>query len=165
MTISVGDKLPSLTLKTMGEKGPENISTDAIFAGKKVVLFAVPGAFTPGCSNTHMPGFIVHADTIKAKGVDSIVCIAVNDAFVMGAWGRDQGTAGKVRMMGDGSAEFSKAVGLTLDLNARGMGLRSNRYSMLIKDCVVQTLNVEGAGQFEVSDADTMLAQAQQAKA
>ncbi|MGA1519136.1 MAG: peroxiredoxin, partial [Burkholderiaceae bacterium] len=131
----------------------------------RVVVFSLPGAFTPTCSAYQLPGFEEKFEDFSALGVDAVYCVSVNDAFVMGAWGRDQGTAGKVRMMGDGSAEFSKAVGLTLDLNARGMGLRSNRYSMLIKDGVVQTLNVEGAGQFEVSDADTLLAQAQQAKA
>ena len=137
----------------------------AAAAGKTIALFALPGAFTPTCSAKHVPGYIEQHQALCAAGVDEVWCVSVNDAFVMGAWGRDQGTAGKVRMMGDGSAEFSKAVGLTLDLNARGMGLRSKRYSMLIKDGVVQTLNVEGAGQFEVSDADTLLAQAQQATA
>ena len=161
MTIQVGDKIPACsTLRVMGEKGPQPVTTDDLFAGKKVVLFAVPGAFTPGCSNTHLPGFVVNADKIKAKGVASIICVSVNDAFVMGAWGRDQKSTGKVRMMGDGSADFTKATGLTLDLTARGMGLRSNRYSMLIKDGKVATLNIEGPGKFEVSDADTMLSQA-----
>jgi peroxiredoxin len=141
------------------------VEVTAAAAGKTIALFALPGAFTPTCSAKHVPGYIEQHQALRAAGVDEVWCVSVNDAFVMGAWGRDQGTAGKVRMMGDGSAEFSKAVGLTLDLNARGMGLRSNRYSMLIKDGVVQTLNVEGAGQFEVSDADTLLAQAQQAKA
>ncbi|MGA1725705.1 MAG: peroxiredoxin, partial [Burkholderiaceae bacterium] len=141
------------------------VEVTAAAAGKTIALFALPGAFTSTCSAKHVPGYIEQHQALRAAGVDEVWCVSVNDAFVMGAWGRDQGTAGKVRMMGDGSAEFSKAVGLTLDLNARGMGLRSNRYSMLIKDGVVQTLNVEGAGQFEVSDADTLLAQAQQAKA
>ena len=170
--IQVGDKLPPATLHEYVEEegngcsiGPNPVEVTAATAGKTIALFALPGAFTPTCSAKHVPGYIEQHQALRAAGVDEVWCVSVNDAFVMGAWGRDQGTAGKVRMMGDGSAEFSKAVGLTLDLNARGMGLRSNRYSMLIKDCVVQTLNVEGAGQFEVSDADTMLAQAQQAKA
>ncbi len=170
--IQVGDKLPSATLMEYSEVegngcsiGPNSVEVTAAAAGKTIALFALPGAFTPTCSAKHVPGYIEQHRALRAAGVDEVWCVSVNDAFVMGAWGRDQGTAGKVRMMGDGSAEFSKAVGLTLDLNARGMGLRSNRYSMLIKDGVVQTLNVEGAGQFEVSDADTILAQAQQAKA
>ena len=170
--IQVGDKLPPATLHEYVEEegngcsiGPNPVEVTAAAAGKTIALFALPGAFTPTCSAKHVPGYIEQHQALRAAGVDEVWCVSVNDAFVMGAWGRDQGTAGKVRMIGDGSAEFSKAVGLTLDLNARGMGLRSKRYSMLIKDGVVQTLNVEGAGQFEVSDADTMLAQAQQAKA
>ena len=120
----------------------------------------MPGAYTPTCSSKHVPGFVEHADAFKAAGVDEIWCVSVNDAFVMGAWGRDQKTAGKVRMMADGSAAFAQATGLTLDLTARGMGLRSNRYSMLVVDGVVKSLNVEGPGKFEVSDAGTLLAQA-----
>jgi peroxiredoxin len=170
--IQIGDKLPAATLyefvdvETEGcSIGPNPVNVPQAAAGKTIALFALPGAFTPTCSAKHVPGYIAQFDALRAAGVDEIWCVSVNDAFVMGAWGRDQGTAGKVRMMGDGSAEFAQAVGLTLDLNARGMGLRSNRYSMLVKDGVVQSLNVEGPGQFEVSDADTMLAQAQQAKA
>lgn len=170
--IQIGDKLPAATLyefvdvETEGcSIGPNPVNVPQAAAGKTIALFALPGAFTPTCSAKHVPGYIAQFDALRAAGVDEIWCVSVNDAFVMGAWARDQGTAGKVRMMGDGSAEFAQAVGLTLDLNARGMGLRSNRYSMLVKDGVVQSLNVEGPGQFEVSDADTILAQAQQAKA
>ena len=129
-------------------------------AGKTIALFALPGAFTPTCSAKHVPGYVAHRDALKAKGIDEVWCVSVNDAFVMGAWGRDQKATGKVRMMADGSAEFTTKLGLTLDLTARGMGVRSNRYSMLIKDGKVATLNVEGPGKFEVSDAATLLAQA-----
>ena len=159
----VGDKVPSATLRMLGPEGPKAVTTEELFApGKKVVAFALPGAFTPTCSAKHVPGFVAEADKLKAKGVDTIACISVNDAFVMGAWGRDQKTAGKIRMMADGSADFANATGLTLDLNLRGMGLRSNRYSMLVVDGVVKTLNIEESGKFEVSDAGTMLAQAQE---
>ncbi|MFM8696711.1 MAG: peroxiredoxin, partial [Betaproteobacteria bacterium] len=143
--------------------GPNAFEVQKSTAGKTIALFALPGAYTPTCSAKHVPGFVAKADEFKAAGVDEIWCVSVNDAFVMGAWGRDQHTGGKVRMMADGSAEFSKAVGLTLDLTARGLGLRSNRYSMLVKDGVVKTLNVEGPGEFKVSDADTLLAQAKAA--
>ena len=170
--IQVGDKLPATTLheyiEVEGEGcsvGPNAFEVAASTAGKTVALFALPGAFTPTCSAKHVPGFVEKADEFKAAGVDEIWCVSVNDAFVMGAWGRDQKTAGKVRMMGDGSGDFAKATGLTLDLSARGLGLRSNRYSMLVVDGVVRTLNVEGPGKFEVSDADTLLAQARALKA
>jgi peroxiredoxin len=132
-------------------------------AGKTIALFALPGAFTPTCSAKHVPGYVEKYDALKAAGVDEIWCVSVNDAFVMGAWARDQKTNGKVRMLGDGSADFTQGTGLTLDLTTRGMGLRSNRYSMLIKDGKVVTLNIEGPGKFEVSDADTLLAQAKAA--
>ena len=165
--IKVGDKLPNTTLFEFIEVegngcslGPNAFEVEKVTSGKTVAVFALPGAFTPTCSAKHVPGFVEKADAFKAAGVDEIWCVSVNDAFVMGAWGRDQKTGGKVRMMADGSADFSKAVGLTLDLTARGLGLRSNRYSMLVKDCVVKTLNVEGPGEFKVSDADTLLAQA-----
>jgi peroxiredoxin len=128
-------------------------------------VFALPGAYTPTCSAKHVPGFVANAEAFKAAGVEEIWCVSVNDAFVMGAWGRDQKTGSKVRMMADGSADFTKATGLTLDLSARGMGLRSNRYSMLVVDGVVKTLNIEGPGKFEVSDADTLLRQAKEARA
>ena len=168
--IKVGDTLPNATLMEYSDVegegcsiGPNPVDVAKASAGKTIALFALPGAFTPTCSAKHVPGFVAKADEFKAAGVDEIWCVSVNDAFVMGAWGRDQHTGGKVRMMADGSAEFSKAVGLTLDLTARGLGLRSNRYSMLVKDGVVKTLNVEGPGEFKVSDADTLLAQAKAA--
>jgi peroxiredoxin len=165
--IKVGDSLPGATLMEYSEVegngcsiGPNAVDVAKAAAGKTIALFALPGAFTPTCSAKHVPGYVEKFSELKAAGVDEIWCVSVNDAFVMGAWARDQKTAGKVRMLGDGSAEFSKAVGLTLDLTARGMGVRSNRYSMLIKDGKVAALNVEGPGKFEVSDAATMLAQA-----
>jgi peroxiredoxin len=165
--IKVGDALPAATLMEYSEVegngcsiGPNPVDVVQASAGKTIALFALPGAFTPTCSAKHVPGYVTHFDDLKSAGVDEIWCVSVNDAFVMGAWARDLHTAGKVRMLGDGSADFTKATGLTLDLTARGMGLRSNRYSMLVKDGKVATLNVEGPGKFEVSDADTMLSQA-----
>ena len=140
--------------------GPNTFDLDKATAGKKIAVFALPGAYTPTCSAKHVPGYVQHFDDFKAAGVDEIWCVSVNDAFVMGAWARDQKTGAKVRMLADGSADFAKATGLTLDLTGRGMGLRSNRYSMLVKDGKVATLNVEAPGKFEVSDADTLLAQA-----
>ncbi len=167
--IQVGDKLPAGTLNEFIEVegngcsiGPNSFDIAKETAGKKIAVFALPGAFTPTCSAKHVPGYVAQADALKAAGVDEIWCVSVNDAFVMGAWGRDQKTHGKVRMMADGSAAFTQATGLVLDLTARGMGVRSNRYSMLVVDGVVKSLNVEGPGKFEVSDADTMLAQAKQ---
>ena len=169
--IKVGDKLPAGTLKEFIEVegngcslGPNSFDIDKATAGKTIALFALPGAYTPTCSAKHVPGYVEQADALKAAGVDEIWCVSVNDAFVMGAWGRDQKTAGKVRMMADGSAEFTKATGLTLDLTAGGMGLRSQRYSMLVVDGVVKTLNIEAPGKFEVSDATTMLGQARSAR-
>ena len=168
--LKVGDKLPSGSLQEFIEVegngcslGPNSFDVAKTTAGKTVAIFALPGAYTPTCSAKHVPGYVENAAAFKAAGVDEIWCVSVNDAFVMGAWGRDQKTADKVRMMADGSAEFAKATGLTLDLTARGMGLRSNRYSMLVVDGVVKTLNVEAPGKFEVSDAATLLAQAKQA--
>ena len=165
--IQVGDKIPAVTLMEYIEVegngcslGPNPVDTAQASAGKTIALFALPGAFTPTCSAKHVPGYVEQADALRAAGVDEIWCVSVNDAFVMGAWGREQQTAGKVRMMADGSADFARATGLTLDLAARGLGLRSNRYSMLVVDGVVKTLNVEGPGKFEVSDAATLLAQA-----
>jgi peroxiredoxin len=167
--IKVGDKLPSGTLNEFVEiegngcsLGPNSFDIATASAGKKIALFALPGAFTPTCSAKHVPGYVEQADALKAVGIDEIWCVSVNDAFVMGAWGREQKSAGKVRMMADGSADFAKATGLTLDLTSRGMGLRSNRYSALVVDGVVKALNVEGPGKFEVSDADTMLRQAKE---
>ena len=170
--LKVGDKLPAAKLQEFIEVegngcsiGPNTFDVAQLTAGKKIAVFALPGAYTPTCSAKHVPGFVEKAGALKAVGVDEIWCVSVNDAFVMGAWGRDQHTGGKVRMMADGSADFAKATGLILDLSARGMGLRSNRYSMLVVDGVVKTLNVEAAGKFEVSDADTMLRQAKEALA
>ena len=167
--LKVGDKLPAGSLSEFVEVegngcsiGPNTFDLAKATAGKKIAVFALPGAYTPTCSAKHVPGYVENAAALKAAGVDEIWCVSVNDAFVMGAWGRDQHTAGKVRMMADGSADFAKATGLTLDLTARGMGLRSNRYSMLVVDGVVKTLNVEGPGKFEVSDAGTMLKQAKE---
>ena len=165
--IKVGDSLPAATLMEYSEVegngcsiGPNPVDVAKATAGKTIAIFALPGAFTPTCSAKHVPGYVEKAAELKGAGVDEIWCVSVNDAFVMGAWARDQKTDGKVRMLDDGSADFSKALGLTLDLTARGMGLRSNRYSMLVKDGKVSSLNVEGPGKFEVSDAGTMLAQA-----
>lgn len=158
MTIKVGDTIPSMKLMTATAEGPKETSTDDIFKGKKVVLFAVPGAFTPTCSQKHMPGFVQNADAIKAKGVDTIACIAVNDVFVMGAWGRESGTDGKVQMLADGSAMFAKAIGLEMDITARGMGVRSQRYALIAEDGKVTHLGVEAPGGFEASKAETILA-------
>jgi peroxiredoxin len=157
MTIKVGDKIPSSTLKTMGEKGPTDISTDEIFAGKKVLLFAVPGAFTPGCSITHLPGYVVNADKIKAKGVDTIACMAVNDAFVMDAWGKSH-NAEELLMLGDGNGDFTAALGLELDGRGFGLGTRSQRFAMLVEDGTVTHLNVEAGPGVDVSSAETMMA-------
>ena len=157
MAIQVGDKIPSGTLHRLTENGPEAITTDEIFAGKKVVLFALPGAFTPTCSAKHLPGFVAKADEIKAKGVDTIACLSVNDVFVMGAWGKDQGVGDKVQMLADGSAEFTQALGLELDLTPRAMGMRSDRYAMIVDDGVVTLLNREQPRAFEVSSAEAVL--------
>ncbi|MCX2979494.1 peroxiredoxin [Halieaceae bacterium IMCC14734] len=157
MTIQVGDKVPSCTLKTMGEKGPEDISTDAIFGGKKVVLFAVPGAFTPGCSMTHLPGFVVNADKIKAMGVDTIVCMAVNDAFVMGAWG-DAQNASELLMLADGNGELTGALGLELDGSGFGLGSRSQRFALVAEDGVISHLHIEAGAGVDVSSAESIMA-------
>jgi peroxiredoxin len=168
--IKVGDKLPAGSLQEFIEiegegcsLGPNSFDVEKATAGKTIAVFALPGAYTPTCSAQHVPGYVQHAEELKAAGVDEIWCVSVNDAFVMGAWGRDQQTAGKVRMMADGSGTFTQAVGLPLDLTARGMGVRSQRYSMLVKDGVVRSLNIEAPGKFEVSDAGTLLAQAKSA--
>jgi glutaredoxin/glutathione-dependent peroxiredoxin len=165
--IKIGDTIPAGTLMEFSEVegngcsiGPNAVDVAKASAGKTIALFALPGAYTPTCSAKHVPGYVEKFSELKAAGVDEIWCVSVNDAFVMGAWARDQKTGTKVRMLADGSADFTKATGLTLDLTSRGMGLRSNRYSMLIKDGKVATLNIEGPGKFEVSDAATMLAQA-----
>lgn len=156
MAIQQGDKIPSCTLKVMGEKGPEDITTDSIFNGKKVVMFAVPGAFTPGCSVTHLPGFVVNADKIKAKGVDTIVCLSVNDAFVMGAWGDSQ-NAEELLMLADGNGELTSALGLELDGSGFGLGTRSQRYSMIVDNGTITALNVEPGPGIEASSADAIL--------
>ncbi|MBA3056992.1 MAG: peroxiredoxin [Gammaproteobacteria bacterium] len=165
--IKVGDQLPAATLMEFSDVegggcslGPNPVDVTKASAGKTIALFALPGAFTPTCSAKHVPGYIQSLDELKAAGVDEIWCVSVNDAFVMGAWARDQQTSSKVRMLADGDAVFTKATGLTLDLTGKGMGLRSNRYSMLVKDGKVLTLNIEAPGKFEVSDAATLLAQA-----
>jgi len=157
MIISIGDRVPVATLKKMGPSGPEELSTSEFFAGRKVVLFAVPGAFTPTCSNKHLPGFVEQAGHIKAKGVNAIACMSVNDAFVMDAWGKDRQVGDNVEMLADGSAEFAKAMGLELDLTASGLGIRSRRFAMVVDDGVVTVLKVEAAGRFDVSSAESIL--------
>jgi glutaredoxin/glutathione-dependent peroxiredoxin len=159
MAIQVGDKIPSGTLTIMGAEGPAPMTTEEIFSGKKVVLFAVPGAFTPTCSAKHLPGYLKNADAIKAKGVDTIACLSVNDAFVMGAWAKDQNVGDKVLMLADGGAAMTKALDTVLDLSERGLGVRSCRYSMVVDDGVVSQLNLEDGGGFEVSDAEKLLGQ------
>jgi peroxiredoxin (alkyl hydroperoxide reductase subunit C) len=158
MTLKVGDKIPEATFMQMTDSGPQPVTASDLFSGKKVVVFALPGAFTPTCSAQHLPGFVQHADDIKAKGVDAIACLSVNDAFVMGAWGKDQNVGDKVLMLADGSAQFTQAAGLVLDLTERGMGVRSQRYSMIVDDGVVTDINVEQGPSFEVSNAETILA-------
>ncbi len=157
MTIKVGDKLPNGTLYEMGEDGPKPLSVADLTQGKRIVFFGLPGAFTPTCSALHVPGYVAHAEKIKAKGIDQIVCLSVNDAFVMGAWGKDQKVGDKVSMLGDGSALWSKSLGLELDLIEKGLGVRCQRFSMLVEDGVVKSLDVEAPGKFEVSDAQSML--------
>lgn len=155
MTIATGDKIPNVTIKTNGSGGPEDISTGELFAGKRVVLFGVPGAFTPGCSNTHMPGFVIKADEIRAKGVDTIACMAVNDAFVMGAWQENQ-NAQAFTMLADGNAEFTQALGLALDASGAGMGTRCKRFALIANDGVVEYIGVDAKGVQE-SSANTVL--------
>ncbi|MAO91995.1 MULTISPECIES: peroxiredoxin [unclassified Hwanghaeella] len=157
MSIQEGEKIPAIALKKMGTNGPEEVDTAKYFAGSKVVLFSVPGAFTPTCSAKHVPGFVQNADALKAKGVDKIACLAVNDAFVMGAWGKDQGADDKVDMLADGSAAFTKALGLELDLVAAGLGVRGQRFAMVVDDGTVTHLAVEAPGAFEVSSAEAIL--------
>lgn len=158
MAIQVGDKIPSVTLMQATAEGPKEITTDALFAGKTVVLFGVPGAFTPTCSAKHLPGFVVNVDALKAKGVDTIACVAVNDAFVMGAWAKDQGITDQVVMLADGSAKLAQALGLELDLTARGLGIRNQRFALIAKNGVVTHVGVEQPGAFEVSKAEAVLA-------
>jgi len=157
MTIKVGDKIPSATFTQMKDGKPTPVTSDELFAGKTVALFALPGAFTPTCSAKHVPGFVQNYDAFKGKGVDSIACVSVNDAFVMGAWGKDQGAGDKVAMLADGNGDFTRAVGLEFDASKFGMGKRSQRYSMLVKNGVVKSLNVEEPGAYEVSSAEHML--------
>ncbi len=159
MPIKTGERIPAVMLKTKGENGVQDISTEELFAGKLVALFALPGAFTPTCSAKHLPGFVENAAAIKAKGADLIVCLSVNDAFVMGAWGEAQGVGDDVLMLADGNGEFTKGVDLALDATGFGMGSRSQRYSMIIEDGVVSTLNTEKPGGFGASSADTLLGQ------
>ena len=166
MTIKVGDTLPAGTLSEFIEVegngcsvGPNAFKVEDLTRGKKVVIFGLPGAFTPTCSAKHVPSYLANYDKLKAKGVDDILCMSVNDAFVMGAWARDQNAGGKIRMMADGSADFTKALGLVFDLTGKGMGVRCQRFSMLVDNGVVKTLNIEAPGKYEVSGGDTMLAQ------
>lgn len=159
MTISKGDRIPSVTLKEMAGDGLKDVATADLFSGRKVVAFCVPGAFTPTCSAKHLPGFVENADAIRAKGVDDIVCLSVNDAFVMGAWGKDQGVGGKVRMLADGSGDLAKAMGVELDLSGLGLGVRARRYSMIVEDGTVSALNLEEGGAFQVSSAEKILEQ------
>ena len=166
MTIKIGDRLPDAKLSEFIETetegcalGPNTFDVSALVKGKTIAIFGLPGAFTPTCSAQHVPGYVKHAKELHAKGVDEIWCVSVNDAFVMGAWGRDQKSTGIVRMMADGSAEFTKAIGMEFDLLARGLGIRSQRYSMLVKDGVVTQLNLEAPGKFDVSNAETLLGQ------
>ncbi|MEJ2139220.1 MAG: peroxiredoxin [Gammaproteobacteria bacterium] len=159
MTIKVGDKMPAGNLATMTAEGPGSISTDELFGGKRVVLFSVPGAFTPTCSQKHLPGYVQNAEKLKANGIDSIACISVNDVFVMDAWGKDQGAGDKVLMLADGNAEYMKALGLELDASTFGMGTRGQRFSVIVNDGVVEQLNVEGPGEFNVSSCEYAIGQ------
>lgn len=165
MSIQIGDRIPDATLSESTEFGdacpvaPKSVSVAEATANKRVVIFGLPGAYTPTCSAQHVPGYLAHLDDLKAKGVDEVWCVSVNDGFVMAAWGREQGAIGKIRMLGDGSADFAKKIGLELDLTAAGMGLRMQRFSMLVEDGVVKQLNVEKPRSFEVSSAEAMLSQ------
>ncbi|PCH62614.1 MAG: peroxiredoxin [SAR86 cluster bacterium] len=158
MSIAVGDKIPAGNFKIMTADGPADLSSEEVFAGKKVVFFAVPGAFTPGCSMTHLPGFVVNADAIKAKGVDTIACMSVNDAFVMGAWGVAQ-NAEEITMLADGNGEFTAAIGMELDASGFGMGSRAKRFGMIVEDGTVTYVGVEAPGEIKVSSAEVMLEQ------
>lgn len=157
MTIGPGDRIPDVTVHVMGDKGPESVSSASLFAGRKVVMFGLPGAFTPTCSAAHLPGYVVKADELFARGVDTIICISVNDAFVMDAWGKAQ-NAENILMVADGAAALTRAMGLDVDLTERGFGVRSERYAMIVEDGVLKLLNREAPRKFEVSDADTILA-------
>jgi glutaredoxin/glutathione-dependent peroxiredoxin len=159
MTLSVGDKLPTVNLMRWGSSGPEPVTTDDLFKGKTVAFFGVPGAFTPTCSAKHLPGFVQHAGEFKTKGVDAIICTSVNDVFVMNAWAKDQNCGDGVLLVADGDAAFTKAAGLELDLTGKGLGLRNQRFSMLVKDGVVTVLNIDPAGSFDKTSAETLLSQ------
>jgi peroxiredoxin len=159
MTIKLGDKMPAGTFKHMTKDGPQNITTDQLFAGKKVVVFSVPGAFTPTCDAKHLPGFVQHAAAFKAKGVDTIACMAVNDVFVMNAWGKSSNVSDNVLMLADGNAEYAKALGLELNASGFGMGIRGQRFAIVVADGVVKSLFVEGPGEFKVSSAEHVLSQ------
>ena len=159
MAIKAGERMPAGVLKTMGAEGPKDVRTEELFQGKKVVLFSVPGAFTPTCDAKHLPGFVQLADQLRAKGVDVLACLAVNDVFVMNAWGKASGVGEKVLMLADGNGEYSKALGLELDARAFGMGLRGQRFALVVDDGVVRHVNVEAPGQFKVSAAESVLAQ------
>ena len=158
MAVKVGDKIPSVTLHYLTPEGMRSVKSDEFFAGKKVAVFGLPGAYTRTCSSRHLPGYVQSAAALKGKGIDEIACLSVNDAFVMGAWGREHNAGGKVTMLGDGSCEFTEAVGLTVDRREAGMGIRSQRYSMVVEDGVVKELNVEPSGEYGVSSAEAMLA-------
>jgi peroxiredoxin (alkyl hydroperoxide reductase subunit C) len=158
MTISVGSRVPDIMIKRMGSSGPEGIKTNEIFTGEKVILFGVPGAFTPTCSQKHLPGFVNYADDIKAKGVTTIACMSVNDAYVMDAWGKDLQVNAAFEMLADGNAELTKALGLEVDLTARGFGIRCRRFAMVVENGVVTMLNVEESGEFDISSAESVLA-------
>ncbi len=159
MTIKIGDKVPSATLMQMKDGKPQPVSTDELFRGRKIALFALPGAFTPTCSAKHLPGFVQNSQELKSKGVDAVACVSVNDAFVMGAWGEHQGTGDKVMMLADGNGDFTRALGLEMDASKYGMGKRSQRFSMIVDDGVVKQLNVEEPGAYSVSSAEHMLQQ------
>ena len=159
MTIAVGEQMPQVNFTTMTEEGPQPVTPSELFAGKKVALFSVPGAFTPTCSLKHLPGFVQQCETLLEKGIDTVCCMSVNDVFVMDAWGKSQGADGKVLMLADGNGEFTKAIGLELDASGFGMGLRSQRFSLVANDGVVEILNVESGGEFRVSSAEYMLEQ------
>jgi peroxiredoxin len=157
MAIRVGDKIPSVTLRYLTPEGMQSVSSDEFFAGKKVAVFGLPGAYTRTCSSRHLPGYVTNADALKNKGIDAVACVSVNDAFVMDAWGKEHGAPGKVVMLGDGSAELTEALGLSVDRTSAGMGIRSQRYSMIVDNGVVTALNVEPAGEYGVSSAEAML--------
>jgi len=157
MTVRIGDRIPQASFAIMREAGPQSISTGEIFDGKRVVLFGLPGAFTPTCSARHLPGFLDRYDAFRARGVDTIACVSVNDVFVMDAWGKQQNVGDRILLLADGNADFTREAGLELDMTARGFGVRSQRYAMIVEDGVVMALNVEKPGEFEFSDAETML--------